>query len=479
MAHNMSDDLSPLLISIELDGVSYTAVPTGISSRGFGAQQLAAATMHGGMIVHGDRYSRWPVQKMIERSNELYLCGPPIANATTFLEAIDEEEPGSSRLREMLGVLLASTRHSFAHDLVLCNAQTNAFTDDGAVLLLRRELADRINAALPLEHRRRVSFPYRHPHLSGMDAELYQLAAFVFRALAGAPVCSGTTVAGVERCHSSARKEPLHMLQPAISTPIAELIDGVLTGTVARDIESHDRLADLWGPRGDHVVETNTSTEVLDQRRAAANESFARTGRREQRKAFRRRYGTRVLAITVAVLLVLSIPATIVRRSLQPSITTGLEVREVVDLFYDAWTDLDHTLMAEIVARGVARERIREVTDVFVVDRVQTAYGEGGRLVSVEEWIAAGRPEDGLPYGVHAVTITIVYQTETEARAIAEFTIWRPEGSDTGTYVFRSLVRDELQLRRVDRAWEIESLVTRVIDDLDPIILEREALPAE
>jgi len=458
-------------ITVVIGERTLTGIRTGISSRGFGAQQLSGVAMHGGMIVQADRFTPWPVERLVEHQGELYLCGPLIENARSVVDVIHGVDTGTEDRYVLLETLFESARHAIAHELSLCNVITSAIGSDGAVLYIKRELSDRINANLPLELRRIAHFPYRHDHLHDVDAESYQFAAIAFRVLTGTAICRESDVRKADLCHSAGTaKEPVHLHTPNVSTEAAAAIDAVLAGTGTRDPEGFETLARSLLVGSSRLIDENLPSDERQARREAAEQTLAQWTRSSRRRDFRRRYGSRVILIAAAVLLLGSIPFGILRRALRPPPTAGMAPAEVVAVFFDAWNDLDHILMEETVSRGVARDLIREVTNVYVIERVQTAYGDQGRLLSVEEWNAAGRPENSMPYGIDELTITPIRQTEEEARVIAEYRIWRPEASEGTTILYRTRVRDEITLHAGRQSWEITAIEREIIESLsDPL----------
>lgn len=458
-------------ITVVVDGKTCTGIRTGIPSRGFSAQQLAGTTMHGGMLVHGDRFTSWPVDRLVEHQGELYLCGPLIENARSIADVIAQVDAGTEDAYPLLSAIFETARHALAHELSLCNVITSVLGADGSVLYLKREPADRINANLPLELRRIAQMPYRHDLLHGIEAETYQLAAIAYRLLTGKPICRETDVGKAELCHSAGTtKEPVHLHNPVIAPEAAAEIDAVLAGTGSRDAAGFERLARSILIGSSDLILSDLPEEDRAARREIAHHTLQVWTKSAQRRNFLRRYGTRILLVSAAVILLGTIPFGILRRALAPPPTVGLSPREVVSVFFDAWNDLDHILMEDTVARGVARDLIREVTNIYVIERVQTAYGDQGRLLSVDEWKAAGRPADKMPYGVDELTITPIQQTAEQARFIAEYRIWRPDGSEDAVVLHRTRVRDEITLRAGRHAWEITAISRQIIESQsDPL----------
>lgn len=461
-------------ITVVIAGQKLTGIRTGIASRGFGAQQLASVTMHGGMLVLADRFLPWQVDRLVEHDGELYLCGPHIPDARSIGDAIDRVDAGTEDHYPLLEALFTSARHALPHDLSLANIVCSAIGSDGSVLFLKRELAERINANIPLELRQTAHFPYRHDLLQGVEAETYQLAAIAYRILTGRPICADTDVKKAALCHSAGSvKEPVHLHRPEVSPGAATMIDAILAGSGQRDTAAFTALTDEILVGSSRLMATDLPPEEAELHRQAAREQLGQWTKAHQRRSFLRQYGKRIAIISAAILLVATIPFGILKTALTPPPTVGMSPREVVELFYNAWNDLDHVLMEEIVARNVAKDLIREVTNVYVIERVQIAYGDRGRMLSVDEWNAEGRPDDRMPYGIDEFSIRSVQQSEDRARVIAEYRIWRPEGDEQTMIIHRTRVRDEIILEPEKNAWEIVEINQQIIETIsDPISVQ-------
>ena len=101
---------------------------------------------------------------------------------------------------------------------------------------------------------------------------------------------------------------------------------------------------------------------------------------------------TRVLlgAFAFLAVVVFFVANIITTRAAQPT-TAGMEPLEVIESFYNAFGELDHMLMDNIVLRGVARSDITMVTNLFVIDRVRMAHEFVHTLtISAREWQEMG-----------------------------------------------------------------------------------------
>ncbi len=440
-------------------------IRTGIAARGFGAQRMSAVARRGGTLIGGDRFESWPVERLVESDGEFYLCGPR-HEGKTIAELLDD---AAADVTDWLPLLLDALRRALVHDdLALCNISTSLVTDDGRVLFLDAELASTIHTNLPLDERRRVYAPYRYDTLRGVDAHIYHALAIAYHALAGVAVCppdEGDAGDTSTECHSSALvKTPMRFHNPALRAELCVAIEGGLSRSEKRSPELLDEIAALL--RAGPAEESIDSREATD-RRNAAREMVEANSVRVRRRTFWRKRGMTVLAVSVALLVVGIVPYRIIAGRLEAPATVGMGPREVARTFYDAWNDLDHILMEDTLADGVGRGVIREVTNVYVIDRVQTAHTWESLLLPADEWLDAGRPVGRMPYGVAELDLRLVTEGADTATVHAQYDVWRPESVDTpdgtgSTVAVRTPISERLLLARGRHSWEIIEIRTSV-----------------
>jgi len=106
-----------------------------------------------------------------------------------------------------------------------------------------------------------------------------------------------------------------------------------------------------------------------------------------------------ILAASLAVFgfLVFVFSTIINSRAARPT-TEGMYPIQVVESFYNAFGELDHHLMENIVLRGVGRNDINTVTHLFVINRVRMAheFSPTPLIISAMEWQERGGGETHL-----------------------------------------------------------------------------------
>lgn len=459
-------------------------IATGVSAGGFPAQKISALARNGGILVRNGRSVSWQVQQLLEHNGELFLCGPYLTGETVaeFLT----RDAGEAERTAMSAALFDALGHVVEHEShILCNIGTSLWTTDGEILLLEIGLAREVNRYLPLERRQEVLFPYLPGRLTTVaEQSTYQAAAILWRELTGELLCTGETETERDECHHRIRRAPaVHRLAPRTPAPVANTLETML---VAPGESGAAELQDMGRIIAQHGLTEPIDEAEMQARRSAAAERFDRGQRSTSRQTFVRTRGRTVLLIALAVVVVASIPFQIIRGRLQAPATAGMAPPELAETFYEAWRALDHITMDEILARGVGQNIVREVTNVYVIDRVQMAQTMEQRMAPADEWLAAGMPADKTPYGPIDVDLSVLRQRESETVVIATYNLWRPAPRDTDgpndtagpepALYSRVHRRDELTFTPAKWGWEIAKMETTVVSPPELLTLVDGAL---
>jgi hypothetical protein len=132
------------------------------------------------------------------------------------------------------------------------------------------------------------------------------------------------------------------------------------------------------------------------------------------------------VAVVVAILMINSF---IAAQRDRPT-TAGMDSRQVVEAYYNAFGELDHPRMDSCVIKKAGKDDIDMVTRFFVTSRVRQAYEQGsGGTMPAQNWFATGAPPTAAPiFGVTDLRITQIAGDESngELNYRAEYTLWIP-----------------------------------------------------
>lgn len=459
--------LSDYRVSITENEEHLLAIRTGIGPRGYVAQQVTAAARHGALLVKDDRVDPWPIRRVALIDGEYYLVGP-YTEGKTLAELLQERtmtEP------DWLPALVRAVRYSLNHDDIRpTSLATSLVTTEGAVLMLDARPAREISRSMAGELRKTLVAPYNDDRLTGSAAVVYQLAAIAYHALTGSP----PPIQDEDRAQVI---PPVHTRAPAVLPEVSSLIDGVLSLETIGDAATLDEILRRVRDNGNRWFENITPDEQA-ARRESAERALDQAHKERGRRTFWRRHRARIALIAVISIIVGAVPFTMIRNSLQPPSTAGFAPEEVASGFYRAWTELDHIFMDDAVARGVARDIIREVTNIYVMDRVQTAHELHSRFVSPRAWLDAGSPPDRMAYGVSESTIRVVHREPERVTIEAEYYLWRPDQPDQldqqgqpddaeipATGALKTHRRDRMVLAPTRHSWEIIDYSTTILSE--------------
>ena len=448
-------------------------INTGVPHGGFAAQKLSALARRGGIVVRDGRTVAWNVSRVIPYEGRLFLVGEWLAG-----ETIEEWlATNGGDVRWLTSVLDALVHTAEYESHTIGNTALTIVDTDGGVLLLDGRLCEEINRYLPLDRRLQVLLPYQRSVDRGINRSVYFAAALTWQVVTGTPLCTGTTEEETDDCHAQTGVTArVHRLVPEAPIELADLLYLTL---VDADERTPDRLSALAHVVREKGLRDEPSEDERERRLSAALESHRRATRSSSIRTFFRKRGSTVALAVLAAIFIGIIPFQLIRGWLTPPATVGLRPAEVVSTFYEAWSDLDHILMEETLARKVGRDLVREVTNIYVIDRVQYAHMMESNIMPADEWLSAGRPEGRLPYGPTDLTITVIRQSETEALVAAEYDLWRPDSdrdelprdeqeTPRRPRILRSKRRDRIGLKPTRWGWEIVEIRTTLLSEPTP-----------
>lgn len=424
-------------------------ISTGVPATGFMGQQVTAVARRGGLIVYPDTSTtRWPVEDIQVQDGQISLHGPAYDGIP--LSEVLQRSPFSDP--PWAGPLIAAVLQGAAVEgelYVPATTTTTIIGGDGGILLLDHQLSDQIRRNLPGDQRRLVLEPYEHHRLKGPESAVWFTLAAAYHGLTGVVP---------HRIENDPPLPRVHQYAPAVIPSVAATLDTSLQKpeTVNRSLGSAllDTVRTGWSDQ--------SSADERATRTAAATAAHEEEVKRSKRALFWRRYGARIAIATVAAALILTIPISMLRSHLAPPATAGMAPEEVIVAFYSAWSTLDHATMEDALASGVGRGVIREVTNIFVIDRVRTAQEMRQFLVPPEQWYTLPEEDERLPYGPGEREITILHSDNERVDAVVTYWLYRqtsPEmGDDTPPQAARTAMRDTMTLQPGRRAWEITVL---------------------
>lgn len=447
-----------VLTPLEVKDKIVLALDTGFAADSLEGMRLVKASRGSGWLYHHGQLSPWTTRGVLQVDGRLVVWGDsPVVpeGATPALWPFTAEE---GREFLMAFVMAWTSRAGIDEPLAAFTASSLVpyLTPLGwSFAFLPPELAGVLDSLQPLADR----LPWDHfrlPEISGPASWAFTSAALAWNLVEG-------TLPWAQDEEAHLRQE-IRDLKKTLSED--ELPEGPDPETLRLWWESlTGRLPGASAPaRWKAWASGQPLWSVADDsaRAQRRSQATAKRVRRRSGASFWRRKGTLTMALAVAVGLVLAIGGSMLWGALQPHPTDDWSPRQVVEGYYQAMSDLDADTMKKLASfdsgKEVALARDQdEVSNIYVIRQVRTAYEHESPVVAAQAWEGQGRLalEPGqILYGVAGL------------EAAAEGTTWKvsyrkwvsdsEEGKPPVGVGFA--VNDRLTLKQTGKGWKIFSL---------------------
>ena len=458
--------LAPGLVSVDRDGATYMGIDTGIGTNSPSLRKLAGQKRQSGWIVGPAGREEWRPEGFVEHEGSIHVYGP--LSSGRFIDSILEDKT-ADRLAAIERIALTyRTLAQRGTPVEPIHTRTIMLLDDGRTLVLPLDIMQAIREHQDYAGRIRTMELYSHPERSPADNVGFFIASMVYYVLTSRHPFEGRDEEEIHTRVRAADPIPANYLDFTIRQEIADALHAELSSAkIEPDAGVWAQRISDWRVHGWRADLAGDERAKLEQAAAA---SIARSERAFRRREFVRRKGRTTLIIAALVVVIGSIPGTIIYNRLQPRSTAGFEPEKVVRTFYTSMNTLDHMTMEDAVVDGAGRDMIREVTNLFVLDRQRMSVEMQSGFVDAQAWRDAGMPalsNNRSPYGVANLTLEASPAAPEERRFLARYERWMPDydaAEQTGTLrylgfdvvedVFLRLDREDWVIHRIDRLQE-------------------------
>ncbi len=413
-------------VRIERDNRAFLGVATGVRGGSFAVRKLSQGTNVHGWIVRDGNVERWNTSGLTEHSGSVYVYGPWVSGYP-LRDAIDGEPYNALEALERLSNALQTAEQ---HDIVppYLHLRGVLLLDDGGILLLPQSVVESIRDQQDEESLREEFDYFNHPDERGPANVSFAIAALSYR------ITTGTWPFDLEDDadrHTMVREQSLlepSLVRPEIREDISDSLYRTLSCEHVPDFSEWPALLHDWREGG-------ITREISEDERSRI-EAKAQQKRKQMFQQFTRRERVRkhwkqALVAIIAVIVVGTIPGTMISNRLAPRETAGFTAEEVVRAFYQAQNELNHELMEDATVDGAGSELIREAINLFVISRMRMSVEFDSGIVDAGEWDARGRPpipQGSWLYGISDLHVEPVDADAEDERAfVVIFERWRPD----------------------------------------------------
>ena len=459
------------LIAVTRNDKDYVGIDTGIPSNSPSLRKLAGQKRLSGWIVVGQAVEEWRALGFVEHGGTVHVYGSYL-EGRRLEDALHDESTDRLEMLERVARAFATLKQRDV-TMVPFHTRSTVLLRDGGILVLPQDIMGAIREHQTYQARIERMERFSHPDRTPDENVGFSLAACTYYIITGEFPYDSEDEEDLHARVRAGAAVPAHHRDVTIRRDVSDALQAELTGSpVAPDPAVWaDRLR-TWRQEG---VRQDLSPQERTALEAEARQATERLDRTYRRKEAVRKNGRKALVIAVIVLIIASIPGTIIRNALRPGATAGLPPEEVVEAFYTSINSLDHMTMEDATVDRAGADLIREVTNLFVLDRQRMSVEMQSGFVDARQWrdegmptLAAGR----MPYGVAGLEIRALDAPEGERRFEARYERWFPDYDDaeiTGrTGIAGINVVDRVSLRTDRREdwviYEIERISQERID---------------
>jgi hypothetical protein len=447
-------------------GVRHLALLVGRAGKSGSLGRILALKGSPGWLV-GETIREWRFEGVTQKGTDLLLYGSfvPGRPLDSILDLpLAEALPYLSRLVEALVRVSEKAVPPFS-----LQADAILFTDDGGTLFLPPELFREVRGQRTYQANKDAYEAINHPDLKGEALLSFSIAALLYRVITKRFPFTG---ASAEDIHEQARKLELaapDRLAPELIPEISSLVMAGLGRANRAQVTLREWAAALRGLQGRELyrsIEPDERERVLRETEAEQEGS----DKKFRRSVFWRK-NWKLIAVVAAVVIAVGLGAgSILSNVLAPRPTHGFAPRKVVETFYLAMNSLNTTLMEACVVNKAGRAETGEVTNLYVISRVTTAYEGRASIVPADEWDRNGRPALDPALTVYGVTgLSIVEEAGEPAPVFrVDYEKWAPARSPdddaspssppTGPRFEGRKIADRVSLRQDKGDWVIFSI---------------------
>jgi len=465
--------LKKQIFSFELDGKEVLGFDTGLNPRDFARTKMAQSIPQPGYIIYPDgNVDIWQsggVTSLGSGTDETIVFWGPIFPGERLAELIksDNKDEALNAFRFWLKAKIVLEEKFAKAANVMLRGSSGALTihkeNDlfpfGTVFF---PPADLFICSIITEN----EAEWAHPYLEGAEEISFCAGTMLYRIFCGTDAFSGTSI---EEIHQNIREGvflPPNLALPALDPDMSELISRAIK-KIRSELEKRPKPIEIIEFIGAPDSMTVSSwLRTLDEKETIKiNTEKARYTKKSALTVKTKRFAARNRIVIIASIAVIAFIGFIVHdlvKNRSRDITKGMSPIEVAMAYYNAFGELDHTLMENCVRGKAGREDIDMVMNFFVISRVRQAYEVySNSSISAQKWIDEGSPDtDKIVFGITDLKTSGFSMNEEKASLTAEYMLWMPNYDDENSVqtIASNPYKDELDFILYKGSWRISDI---------------------
>ena len=436
---------------ISVDGIKKLAVTTNLVSKIYkqiSRQELLAAS---GILIKEGISEKWECTESFEYEGKLLFPGLGYSGKTLTDTDLNIEI--------LLDLSLAYQIIS-KQNLPVNNFYSSGIfiPKSGGILFFPPILINYITSQLSDNESMELWQPYNHPDAESETQLSFILGVLAYKLLTNTLPFTGTSITEIREKMRSSQPVGIELLVPGIKKDIASLINNALTLKTVK-LKDWTVILQIW-QKESAVNEINN-----EERFKLKKTAIIKHNRREklfQRRQFFSHNWKIIVVITAIIIFAISFSIGPIKNAMEPPVTEGMPAEEVIETYYRAIIDMDTEIMEDCLEKGIGKNDINEVTQLYVISKVRTGYEGKSGLISAQEWndgvITILEPGDQV-YGIADLEIT----SSGNNIFYADYIKWYPNIQDETESLaivppIKVFVKDKITLEKLKDVWKIIKL---------------------
>ncbi|MDR2534483.1 MAG: hypothetical protein LBD29_00445 [Treponema sp.] len=437
------------IIRFEVNGRQVLGFDTGLDSKAFAQTKSAQLiTLPGWLVSPDGNVALWKLEGVIEREGTMVVWAHDFAG-----ERLDSIILDNTRKDEALDAL----RYWIRARITLGEMKSveslpapwpvGAFIDpQGTTLFPPDQLIRQTIEAESKEVWRNVAECWVHPDLTDLEASIFAAGTMSYRIFSGSSPFPNQDVNILWQDLREGVFFPLALEAPGLDKKLSALITSAIEAFTQNQQQKNHRksapptlneLKDYLGDPGSTKAEAYFYI-LSEEEQTKLSLELERFRKKQNLTVKTKRFvirNTTILAVIAASIvgLGLVVRSFVIEKANRPT-TKGMQPIEVVESYYTAIGDLDHTLMEACVMGKAGKNDIEMVINYFVLSKVRQAYEINAPMfISAQKWLDAGSPDtEATVFGISNLLLSVLDADESDGEVLfkASYQLWHPQSPE-------------------------------------------------
>jgi len=436
---------------IEVNNKISLAVSSNLTSKIYKQISIQDLLSKPGILIQNNIISDWICRESLEKDGKLIFPGQFYKGQTLADTDLNVE---------ILINLVSAFQIIIKENLPVTGIYTPGIfiLSNNSILLFPPNLINYVKKQLTDQESMEYWQPYNHPNISGKEQFSFATAVLSYKLLTGELPYTGNSLPELREKMRISKALDIKLMAPGLYENIADLINKSLSLKEA-DLDRWLETLTDWKKQG--AIKQIDKTEFQNIKKIAEKKQKQLEKKFDRYRFLSRNWKTiGIILIVFAGLTLFSLGP--IKNAMKPPITLNMDAIEVVNFYYQSYSDMNVEDMEDCLQKGIGKKDINEITQMYVISKVRTGYEGKSGLVSAQDWsdgLITKLSEGEQIAGIANLNITYLGDSTFQAKYIRWFTELLTENDSTEILKPKKVIyTDILTLEKIKDIWTIVKL---------------------